>query len=65
MTPETPHEQIVAFTDTTGTRHRIRFVPQNGEKWQRIEEVWQEADWRLVRQESVSDVDHWSRPVQR
>lgn len=62
MTPSTRCEHIVEFTETTGTRRRIRFVPQEGNGWQRIEEIWQDADWRLVGQESVTDVDQWTRP---
>jgi hypothetical protein len=66
MTPTTRCEEIVEFTDQSGTRRRIRFVPQsnNGEGWQRIEEVWRTQEWQLVGQDTVSDVDHWTRPVQ-
>jgi hypothetical protein len=66
MTPATRSEQILEFTDQTETRRRIRFVPQsnNGDGWQRIEEVWTDQDWRLVGQDTVSDVNHWTRPVQ-
>jgi len=66
MTPTTRCEEIVEFTDQSGTRRRIRFVPQsnNGEGWQRIEEVWRTQEWQLVGQETVAAVDHWTRPVQ-
>lgn len=66
MTPTTRCEELVEFTDQSGTRRRIRFVPQsgNGDEWQRIEEVWTDQDWRLVGQDTVSDVNHWTRPVQ-
>lgn len=63
MTPDTRCEELVEFTDQTGTRRRLRFVPCQGDEWQRIEEVWQDTDWRLVGQDTVSDVDKWSRPV--
>lgn len=61
MTPQTECEEIVAFTDQTGTRRRLRFVPCASGEWQCIEEVWQDADWRLVGQDTVTDVDHWAR----
>jgi hypothetical protein len=66
MTPATRCEEIVEFTDQSGTRRRIRFVPQSGtdDQWQRIEEVWRNRAWQLVGQDTVSDVDHWTRPVQ-
>lgn len=66
MTPTTRCEELVEFTDQSGTRRRIRFVPQSGncDEWQRIEEVWTDQDWRLVGQHTVSDVNHWTRPVQ-
>jgi hypothetical protein len=65
MTPATRCEEIVEFTDQSGTRRRIRFVPQSNpdDQWQRIEEVWQGQEWRLVGQDTVADVDHWTRPV--
>ena len=65
MTPGTRCEELVEFTDYSGTRRRIRFIPQsnNGDRWQRIEEVWTDREWRFVGQETVSDVDHWTRPV--
>lgn len=66
MTPGTRCEEVIEFTDHSGTRRRIRFVPQsnNSDEWQRIEEVWRNRDWQLVGQDTVTDVDHWSRPVQ-
>jgi len=66
MTPTTRCEEIVEFTDQSGTRRRIRFVPQSGNSdgWQRIEEVWETHEWQLVGQDTVTDVDHWTRPVQ-
>jgi hypothetical protein len=61
----TPCAEIVEFTDQSGTRRRIRFVPQSNssDQWQRIEEVWQNQEWRFVGQDTVSEVDHWTRPV--
>lgn len=66
MTPATRCEEVVEFTDQSGTRRRIRFVPQtaNDDQWQRIEEVWCGREWRLDGQDTVNDVDHWRRPVQ-
>lgn len=66
MTPATRCEEVVEFTDQSGMRRRIRFVPQssNSDEWQRIEEVWRNREWQLVGQDTVADVDHWSRPVQ-
>lgn len=66
MTPTTRCEEIVEFTDQSGMRRRIRFVPQSntGDQWQRIEEVWRAREWRLVGQATVTDVDYWTRPVQ-
>lgn len=61
MTPNTPCEQLIEFTDHAGTRRRFRFVPSTGTDWQRIEEVWQDDDWRVVEQATVSDVTQWSR----
>ncbi|MDL0121121.1 hypothetical protein PNP85_02060 [Halobacterium salinarum] len=65
MTPGTRCEQIVEFTTRSGTRRRIRFVPHpsNDNQWQRIEETWSDQQWRLVGQDTVGDVDHWTRPV--
>lgn len=65
-TPNTPCEQLVEFTDQSGTRRRIRFVPQsdNADQWQRIEEVWRTREWQLVGQDTVAGLDHWTRPVQ-
>src|SRR6056297_2748714 len=59
-------EEILEFTDQSGTRRRIRFVPQSNsdDQWQRIEEVWRNREWQLIGQDTVTDVDHWSRPVQ-
>jgi len=66
MAPGTRCEQILEFTDQSGTRRRIRFVPQSnsGDQWQRIEEVWRTREWQLVGQDTVTDVDHWRRPAQ-
>lgn len=63
MTPNSPCEHIIEFTDQSETRRRFRFVPCEGEEWQRIEEVWQHADWQLVGQDTVSNVDQWTRPI--
>jgi hypothetical protein len=66
MTPTTSCEGIVELTGQSVTRRRIRFVPHsnNGDQWQRIAEVWADQEWRFVGQDTVSDVDHWTRPVQ-
>ncbi|WP_324759476.1 hypothetical protein [Haloarcula montana] len=66
MTRSTRCEEIVEFTDQSGTRRRIRFVPQsdNSDRWQRLEEVWRTREWQLVGQATVTDVNHWTRPVQ-
>jgi hypothetical protein len=64
MTPNRECEQILEFSTQTGVRRRLRFVPAEGNEWQRIEEVWQDGDWRHVGQATVTGVDHWSRPPQ-
>lgn len=64
MTSDTRCEHLVEFTDQTGTRRRLRFIPCEGVEWQRIEEVWQDGDWRHVGQNTVTDVDQWTRPPQ-
>lgn len=63
MTPSIRCEQVIEFTDQSGARRRIRFIPQNNDQWQRIEEVWNGREWRHVGQDTVTDVDHWTRPV--
>ncbi|MDL0126539.1 hypothetical protein [Halobacterium salinarum] len=65
MTPGTRCEEIVEFTTRSGTRRRIRFVPHpsNDTQWQRIEETWSDQQWRLVSQDTVGNVDHWTRPA--
>lgn len=65
MSPATPCEHIVEFTDRTETRRRIRFVPCECGEYQRIEQRWQDGDWRLVGQDTVSDVDYWTRQPTR
>lgn len=56
MTPGTRREQILEFTDQSGTRRRIRFVPQSNhdDQWQRIEEVWRNREWQLIGQMTSS-----------
>jgi hypothetical protein len=64
VTSSSPCEQIVEFTDHSATRHRIRYVPQSIDRWQRIEEIWTGQEWAHVSQETVSDVNQCLRPIQ-
>lgn len=64
MTSSTRCEQLLEFTDHTGTRHRMRFIPQSNDHWQRVEETWNGQEWVHVSQETVSDLNQWTRPVQ-
>lgn len=63
MTPNTRCEQVVEFTDQTGLRRRVRFVPCEREEWERIEEVWNNPGWRHVSQRSITEFDQWMRPI--
>lgn len=63
MTPNTPRERVVEFTDEADVRHRIRFVPRKGTEWWRVEEAWTGSHWRCVDRNLVTELDQWSRPV--
>lgn len=64
VTSSTRCERLVEFTDHTGTRHRMRFIPQSNDRWQRIEEIWNCQAWVHVSQETVTELNQWIRPVQ-
>ena len=62
-TPNERYEQITEYTDETGTRRRIRYVPQADGVWCRIEERWETADWQRVSYRTITELNQWSRPI--
>lgn len=46
----------IEYTDTTQSRHRVRFVPRSTGDYWRIESIWTGCRWRHRGRERVTDI---------